>query len=93
MLVDDLSNANIEVLDKLKQISKKEEIPIIQLDVTDEKSVKELFATHLFDGVIHFAGYKAVGESLVGRRRGRWRICVGMLGSMSGINKYIFCSN
>ncbi|WP_165767488.1 SDR family NAD(P)-dependent oxidoreductase [Tetzosporium hominis] len=63
-IVDDLSNAKMEVLDTLKQITGAAEIPFEKMDVTDAAAINRLFSENHFDGVIHFAGYKAVGESV-----------------------------
>ncbi|TYR72619.1 UDP-glucose 4-epimerase GalE [Rossellomorea vietnamensis] len=63
IVADNLSNSNIQALDKIKEIAQKELI-FYQVDVTDEKSVDKIFTNHEIDGVIHFAGLKAVGESV-----------------------------
>ena len=63
VIADNLSNSKIEVLHILQQITN-EHIPFYQIDVTDEQAVNHIFESHSIDGVIHFAGYKAVGESV-----------------------------
>lgn len=63
-IVDDMSNAKFQVLDTLKQITEAYELPFEKLDVTDAAAVDRLFSENNFDGVIHFAGYKAVAESV-----------------------------
>ncbi len=63
IIVDNLSNSKIEVLDKLHQITGRRPA-FHQIDVTDETQVEDIFLTHKIDGVIHFAGLKAVGESV-----------------------------
>jgi UDP-glucose 4-epimerase len=63
IVADNLSNSKISVLEKIKQITGKEVI-FYQVDVTDESAVESLFKQHKLDGVIHFAGMKAVGESV-----------------------------
>lgn len=40
------------------------ELPFIRMDFCDRKAVEELFSTHRIDAVIHFAAFKAVGESV-----------------------------
>ena len=40
------------------------EITFYQVDVTDDKAVDTIFSNHRIDGIIHFAGLKAVGESV-----------------------------
>lgn len=63
IVADNLCNSKIEVLDKIKEITNKE-ITFYKIDVTDENAVDKIFSNHLIDGVIHFAGFKAVGESV-----------------------------
>ncbi|XKH50509.1 UDP-glucose 4-epimerase GalE [Chryseomicrobium palamuruense] len=63
-IVDNLSNTRAKVLNSLNAISNKENIPFQDIDVTDENALDHLFFTQQFDGVIHFAGYKAVAESV-----------------------------
>ncbi|MFJ7371325.1 UDP-glucose 4-epimerase GalE [Lysinibacillus sp. NPDC098008] len=62
IIADNLSNSNKEVLDKLNSITNSN-ILFYQIDVTDSDKINILFEQHKLDGVIHFAGYKAVGES------------------------------
>jgi UDP-glucose 4-epimerase len=63
LIVDDLSNSQRDVLQGLNQILGF--IPeFIELDLRDKSAVKNLFDQHTFDGVIHFAASKAVGESV-----------------------------
>ena len=63
LIVDDLSNSEAEVLQGLNEIlGFKPEF--IQLDLRDKTAVTQLFEDHSFDGVIHFAASKAVGESV-----------------------------
>lgn len=62
IIVDDLSNSRIEVLEGIRAISG-QTVPFYQLDVADDVALAEVFAKHHIDAVIHFAGFKAVGES------------------------------
>lgn len=64
IIADNLSNSKIEVLDKLATITNSE-LPFYQIDVTDEYQVRPIFSSAKIDGVIHFAGLKAVAESIV----------------------------
>ena len=63
VIADDLSNSKPAVLDRLKELTGKE-IPFYHIDVADRQKVDEMFAKEKFDAVIHFAGFKAVGESV-----------------------------
>ena len=63
VIVDNFYNASPKVLDRLKTITG-QDIPFYEADVSDEKAMNAIFEKERFDAVIHFAGYKAVGESV-----------------------------
>ena len=63
IVADNLCNSKVETIDKIKQITNKD-IIFYQIDVTDQVAVDKVFANNTIDGIIHFAGLKAVGESL-----------------------------
>lgn len=64
VIADNLSNSKIEVLDKIKTISGKD-VKYYQIDVCDKIALEKVFEENpdIF-AIIHFAGYKAVGESV-----------------------------
>lgn len=63
LIVDDLSNATTDVLSGIEQASGIR--PAFEkLDLQDAVGVKKLFETHSISGIIHFAAFKAVGESV-----------------------------
>lgn len=63
IIADNLINSKRETVDKIKEISGKD-ISFYEIDVTDESLVEKVFNENKIDGVIHFAGLKAVGESV-----------------------------
>lgn len=63
VIVDNLSNSDKKVLNKLKEITNKE-IPFYQIDCCNYQLLEEIFKKYQFQAIIHFAGYKAVGESV-----------------------------
>ena len=63
IIADNLCNSKIESIEKIKQITNKDVI-FYPVDVTDEQAVESIFSSCQIDGVIHFAGLKAVGESV-----------------------------
>lgn len=63
IVVDNLSNSNKEVLNRIKNITGKDVI-FYCLDCCDYQEFEEVFKKHKIDAVIHFAGLKAVGESV-----------------------------
>jgi len=64
IIVDNLSNSNEKVLDKIETITKIKP-KFYQIDVTDLEKLETIFTTEKIDAVIHFAALKAVGESVV----------------------------
>lgn len=63
IIADNLSNSKSETVMKIMDIADKE-VTFYEIDVTDAEAVDIIFRNYKFDGVIHFAGLKAVGESL-----------------------------
>jgi len=63
VIIDDLSNSELFVLDRIEEITHKKPV-LHQMDLKDEKLVKKFFSENKIDGVIHFAAHKAVGESV-----------------------------
>lgn len=63
IIVDNLSNSKIEVVDKIKQITGKD-FKFYQIDLRDKGKLSNIFKENKIDAVIHFAGLKAVGESV-----------------------------
>ena len=63
IVADNLCNSKTENIHKVRQITHKE-IAFYEIDVTDEEAVNTIFSNHNLDGVVHFAGLKAVGESI-----------------------------
>ena len=64
VIVDNLSNSNEEAVRRIKKITNKD-VAFYQADIRDEKALDNIFTEHAIDAVIHFAGLKAVGESVV----------------------------
>ncbi len=62
-IVDNLFNSKIEVLDRIEKITGVKP-KFHQVDLLDRAKLDEIFTDSQFDTVIHFAGYKAVGESV-----------------------------
>ena len=63
VIVDNLVNSSIDVLEKIEKITRKE-VVFYRGDVRDEELMVSIFREHKIDAVIHFAGLKAVGESV-----------------------------
>jgi len=63
VVYDNLTNSSPVSLERVAQITGKK-VTFIQGDIRDETALNSLFSAHTFDAVIHFAGLKAVGESV-----------------------------
>jgi len=62
-VVDNLTNAHPEALERVRQLTGKP-VTLYQVDVTDKSALGEVFSANQFDAVIHFAGLKSVSESV-----------------------------
>lgn len=63
VLLDNFSNAKPDVPERIHKITGKE-FPVCIADILNTDALQEVFRTHQIDVVIHFAGLKAVGESV-----------------------------
>ncbi|TDQ24091.1 UDP-glucose 4-epimerase GalE [Tenacibaculum caenipelagi] len=64
VIIDDVSNSKIEVLDQITEITNIKP-DFHQLDLREKKAVHNFFNENVIEGVIHFAAFKAVGESVL----------------------------
>lgn len=62
-IIDNLCNSKRSVIDRVERIAGRRP-PFAEIDVRDRAALRQLFAAQRFDAVIHFAGLKAVGESV-----------------------------
>ncbi|MCI8554762.1 MAG: UDP-glucose 4-epimerase GalE [Clostridiales bacterium] len=63
VVLDNYDNAKPEALRRVQELAGKT-FPFYECDIRDEEGLRRLFAAHTIDAVIHFAGLKAVGESV-----------------------------
>ena len=63
VILDNLCNSNPKVLDRLARLGVRP-LEFVQADIRDAQALDAVFARHTFAGVVHFAGLKAVGESV-----------------------------
>lgn len=97
IIADNLTNSKIEVLDKIYKIIGVKPY-FHQINVTDEIKLEEIFKSNKIDGVIHFAGLKAVGESVAKPLEYYYNNLVStmVLSKMClkyGVNKFVFSSS
>lgn len=64
VIIDNLSNSKKEVVGYIEKITNKK-VDFYEADVCDKEALRRIFKSHKIDAVIHFAGYKAVGESVL----------------------------
>ena len=62
-IIDNFCNSKPETLDKIREITKKD-FKFYEADLLDRDAVEKIFEENKIDAVIHFAGLKAVGESV-----------------------------
>ena len=63
VIVDNLYNSDIHVLDRIETITGVRS-EFFETDILDFDGLEKVFQAHQYDAIIHFAGYKAVGESV-----------------------------
>ena len=64
VVADNLSNCDMTCFKGVQQITGRDDIPFYQIDCCDYAAVTQVFDNHEIDAVIHFAAFKAVGESV-----------------------------
>ena len=64
VVADNFSNCDETCFQGVRQITGRTDLPLVRMDFCDEAAVRQLFAEHDIDAVIHFAAFKAVGESV-----------------------------
>lgn len=64
IVIDNFANSKIDALHRVKEITGKEFI-FYEVDLLDKDLLNEIFKKHHIDAVLHFAGLKAVGESVI----------------------------
>ncbi len=69
VLLDNLSNANTMAIDGVRELCKDSDLPFHEVDIQDESRLRDVFEHHVMlghaiVGILHFAAFKAVGESV-----------------------------
>ena len=64
VVADNMSNCDMTCFEGVKKITGRDDIPFYQIDCCDYEAVNKLFDEQKIDAVIHFAAFKAVGESV-----------------------------
>ncbi|MBD1537754.1 UDP-glucose 4-epimerase GalE [Arthrobacter sp. S13_S34] len=87
VVLDNLANSDPESLARVRKLSGRE-VDLRVLDLLDEPSLHKLMAEGAFEAVIHFAGYKAVSESVRKPLMYYRNNVVGTLNLISAMDKY-----
>ncbi len=64
VVADNFSNCDHTCYEGVKKITGREDLPLVEMDFCDAEAVKKIFRDYPIDAVIHFAAFKAVGESV-----------------------------
>ena len=64
VVADNFSNCDLTCFEGVRKITGRDDIPLVKMDFCDAEAVHKLFTERKIDAVIHFAAYKAVGESV-----------------------------
>lgn len=78
IVVDNLSNAKADVIGKIRKITGKD-LQFYKMDVLDRRGLQGIFDHNAIDAVIHFAAFKAVGESVEKPLEYYWNNITGTL--------------
>jgi len=97
VVVDDLSNAKADVIDRIETITGKRPA-FYEMDCKDKDGLRKVFSQHKIDAIIHFAAFKAVGESVrkpLAYYRNNLDSAMTMLEVMEefGCKKFVFSSS
>ena len=87
VIVDNFSNSSKIVLDRIREITNKD-FKFYEIDTTDEEKLEVVFKENDVDSVIHFAAYKAVGESVTKPLKYYTNNIVNTLTVLNLMNKY-----
>jgi len=97
VVVDNFCNSDMDAIEGIKKITGKD-FPFYQADLRDSKALDEIFEKHKIDCIIHFAGLKAVGESVAMPKEyydnninSTLNLCAAM--KKHGVKKLIFSSS
>ena len=86
VVLDNLTNSSVEAVRRVEQLAGRA-VGFEELDLCDSSSVDRVLGEGSFDAVIHFAGFKAVGESVENPLKYYQNNVVGTLNLLQGMNK------
>lgn len=86
-VLDNFANSNPESLARVSRLTKRQ-LDLHEIDLLDGPALEALFKTRKFEAVIHFAGYKAVGESVDNPLKYYRNNVIGTLNLLASMDKY-----
>lgn len=97
VVVDNLSNSNIESINRIEKITSKK-VHFYNVDICNKSELSKIFSKYNFAAVIHFAGLKSVGESISNPLRYYSQNIISTLSLLElakekDVNKIIFSSS
>lgn len=87
IIVDNYNNSSADVIDKINEITG-DKVTVYQADITDTAKLQEIWQAEAPDSVIHFAAYKAVGESMQQPLKYYQNNIGGLLSVLDCVQKY-----
>ena len=97
LVLDNLSNSSTKALDAVRRVTNRD-LDFVEGDIRSRDTLRELFARERFDAVLHFAGLKAVGESVanpLAYYRNNLTGTINLVEAMSdaGVKRLVFSSS
>ena len=100
VIVDDLSNSSEVAVDRIRTITgaSDEQLVFVEASILDRDALENIFSTYPIDAIIHFAGFKAVGESVQKPLEYYWNNIAGTLvlcevARKHGVKNIVFSSS
>jgi UDP-glucose 4-epimerase len=87
IILDDFRNSNKTAIDGIEKITGKE-VKFHEIDICDAVLLEQIFQTYKIEGIIHFAAYKAVGESVLEPLKYYKNNIIGLLNVLELSSKY-----
>jgi len=98
VIVDNLANSKVSVLERIRELAPVAEVEFVQADLRDVQALDAVFGSRRIDAVMHFAGLKAVGESVERPHAYRYNNVGGTISLLAamrrhGVRRIVFSSS
>jgi UDP-glucose 4-epimerase len=88
IIVDDFSNSSLPAYEGISKITTRKNIQLYKIDICDKINLQKVFESNTIDTVIHFAAYKAVGESISNPLKYYRNNIIGLINLLEVMNKF-----